>query len=173
MAFSHAWCIKIPSKSKPSTSPSRKKPGRSHRRLLLGTPDAGDEPLSPKVGCMGQIKRCKPPAASAPAGGFNLFVTSASFSSSGSSPGSCRRNTEPAKPAPRPARRFAARPLTSVEGIDPPLPVERKDRPPAESLWKRRSRDAGELGELQLCRPPPPAEVPALSLRSRMLGSVI
>ncbi|KAL0909015.1 hypothetical protein M5K25_023536 [Dendrobium thyrsiflorum] len=147
--ISRAWRIKSSSfSSSSSKSTCPKKPAstereRRHQRHQGST----NEPASPRVSCMGQIKRCKlpppPPLPTPPPlrPGFSFFPVSASssFSSSCCSPATGKSKKQI---------------VLRVEEMDPPLPVEKRKEKPyyVESLWRRRCRDRDELTQLELCR---------------------
>ncbi|KAG0497489.1 hypothetical protein HPP92_002180 [Vanilla planifolia] len=140
MAFAHGWFTK-------SRKPARG--GGRNRRCA-----SAEEPSSPRVGCMGQIKRCKPPAN---VSGLRLFTASASTSSSSSSSSSSTgRSPTRSSGGGGSVKSGRGKALTTalVMEMDPPLPVVRRERAsPAESLWRRRRRGV-DLGDLQLRRSP-------------------
>ncbi|KAI0495234.1 hypothetical protein KFK09_025384 [Dendrobium nobile] len=149
-----AWRIKSSSFSSSSSKstcpkkPASTEPERRHQRHQSST----NEPTSPRVSCMGQIKRCKlPPPLPLPnppplRPGFSFFPVSASFSSASSC---CSPATGKSKKQMTEARGLR------VEEMDPPLPVEKRKEKPyyVESLWRRRCRDRDELTLLELCQP--------------------
>ncbi|KAG0478163.1 hypothetical protein HPP92_012882 [Vanilla planifolia] len=130
MAFGQAWFTK-------SKKSCRRRSGRR------GT--SAEDPSSPRVGCWGQVKRCKLPPPPPPYGirGVQLFADSASTTTTSSS--SSMESS--------PTASIRGKPAKAVEEMDPPLPVMKKENLPAESLWRRRSRGV-ELGELRLRRLP-------------------
>ena len=137
ISFSPAWCLRpsptndsSPRTVLPPSNHSKNKKSRSQSQ----SPKFTTEPTSPRIGCMGQVRRRKSPPSVA-----------ASSSSS-------------ASPSPNFTRQFSLLLIKRVVSskillreMDPPRPVERKGVREVNtvSLWKRRSTRADSL-KLQL-----------------------
>ncbi|KAK8950870.1 hypothetical protein KSP39_PZI003401 [Platanthera zijinensis] len=138
------------------------------------SPSSSADPSSPKVGCMGQVRRCKSTSTVALPqhpkhhGGRSLYFLVASAAFLFVSPINRSR-----RPKAKKTQRVAVKgsrvasvedidpplPVVAVEELDPPLPVAaaaRKERAARGadqvSLWKRRCR-SGKLDELFFCKP--------------------
>ncbi|KAG0469292.1 hypothetical protein HPP92_018620 [Vanilla planifolia] len=127
------------------------------RRLTSRFPSSSstDDPSSPRVGCMGQIRQCEAMVPQAPAHGTHVAVPSAAFLSNQSFSAGLKKPVRNARTASgrRGKGRMGSR-VVALEEIDPPLPVAKKDmgtQKPADSLWTRRCAGR-ELEKLTLCR---------------------
>ncbi|PKU82072.1 hypothetical protein MA16_Dca004089 [Dendrobium catenatum] len=129
-----------------------------------------DDPSSPKVGCLGQVRRRKAAEkAAAPllpppphSGGHRFYILMATVGFL-VSPMNSKKRPRTKKPAPRGRRVMAVEEIeaplpVAVEEMDPPLPVAvvgKKEREiiktQAMSLWNRRC-SSRKLDELFLCR---------------------
>ncbi|KAK8950846.1 hypothetical protein KSP39_PZI003398 [Platanthera zijinensis] len=128
MAFNPSHCIR----------PFSSKSGGSARRLHRTSPFPSADPSSPKVGCMGQVRRCKStstvtlPQHPKHHDGRGLCFLMASAASLFVSPINRSR-----RPKAKKMQRVAERAARGADQV---------------SLWKRRCR-SGKLDELFFCKP--------------------
>ena len=127
-SMSPAWCLRPPptKDSSPRTMPSPNKKKKKKKKRNQ-SPTYTTEPSSPRIGCLGQVRRSKPES------------DETGSSSSDSSPSNNF------------TRQFSLllikRVISSkilLKEMDPPRPVERREVSPV-SLWKRRCRRGESL----------------------------
>lgn len=126
--------------------------GRHH--LTLPSCEIGNNPSSPKVGCMGQIKKDKvswpwtnPLTTRSSSNGSKKFLKLGRVFSS-------RNMISPRVSSEKMEHEaYPVNTLASVHDMDPPLPVVKyvmKEGNPGDSLWKRRRGDQNGLEGLQI-----------------------
>ncbi|KAJ6825307.1 hypothetical protein M6B38_379265 [Iris pallida] len=149
-----AWCLVPPPPSNTTTRHHKKGSTTRKQQQCRRSPRAAvEEPASPVVGCMGQVRRCKrrPSSGAAKAAGSVRSDSSSSTSRS--------RSASPPNPTDRldntlkPKGFSTLTRVETVDGMDPPRPVEKKEEEGAQhssvSLWKRRCGGGAAL-QLQL-----------------------
>ncbi|KAJ6804356.1 hypothetical protein M6B38_182830 [Iris pallida] len=145
-----AWCLVPPPPSNTTTRHHKKGSTTRKQQQCRRSPRAAvEEPASPVVGCMGQVRRCKrrPSSGAAKAAGSVRSDSSSSTSRS--------RSASPPNPTDRldntlkPKGFSTLTRVETVDGMDPPRPVEKKEEKERSIARSACGRDGAE--EEQRC----------------------